>query len=224
MKLNSLIKNIVQYKNDFSGININKLCINSKDVDSGSLFIAIDGAKNDGHDFIDDAINNGASAVISNGKSGKKITVPNVKVSNTRLAASRVAAEFYSYPSKELKIIGITGTNGKTTTASIIYSILNSANFKVAQLGTLGIIAEGFEKNKTLTTPDPITLHKILRDLSDKGFTHVVMEVSSHALDQLRVADIDFDISVFTNLSNEHLDYHNAVSYTHLTLPTILLV
>ena len=208
MKLNSLIKNIVQYKNDFSGININKLCTNSKDVDSGSLFIAIDGAKNDGHDFIDDAINNGASAVISNGKSVKKITVPNVKVSNTRLAASRVAAEFYSYPSKELKIIGITGTNGKTTTASIIYSILNSANFKVAQLGTLGIIAEGFEKNKTLTTPDPITLHKILRDLSDKGFTHVVMEVSSHALDQLRVADIDFDISVFTNLSNEHLDYH----------------
>ena len=209
MKLNSLIKNIVQYKNDFSGININKLCTNSKDVDRGSLFIAIDGAKNDGHDFIDDAINNGASAVISNGKSVKKITVPNVKVSNTRLAASRVAAEFYSYPSKELKIIGITGTNGKTTTASIIYSILNSANFKVAQLGTLGIIAEGFEKNKTLTTPDPITLHKILRDLSDKGFTHVVMEVSSHALDQLRVADIDFDISVFTNLSNEHLDYHN---------------
>ena len=209
MKLNSLIKNIVQYKNDFSGININKLCTNSKDVDRGSLFIAIDGAKNDGHDFIDDAINNGASAVISNGKSVKKITVPNVKVSNTRLAASRVAAEFYSYPSKELKVIGITGTNGKTTTASIIYSILNSANFKVAQLGTLGIIAEGFEKNKTLTTPDPITLHKILRDLSDKGFTHVVMEVSSHALDQLRVADIDFDISVFTNLSNEHLDYHN---------------
>ena len=209
MKLNSLIKNIVQYKNDFSGININKLCTNSKDVDKGSLFIAIDGSKNDGHDFIDDAINNGASAVISNGKSVKKITVPNVKVSNTRLAASRVAAEFYSYPSKELKIIGITGTNGKTTTASIIYSILNSANFKVAQLGTLGIIAEGFEKNKTLTTPDPITLHKILRDLSDKGFTHVVMEVSSHALDQLRVADIDFDISVFTNLSNEHLDYHN---------------
>ena len=208
MKLNSLIKNIVQYKNDFSGININKLCTNSKDVDSGSLFIAIDGAKNDGHDFIDDAINNGASAVISNGKSVKKITVPNVKVSNTRLAASRVAAEFYSYPSKELKIIGITGTNGKTTTASIIYSILNSANFKVAQLGTFGIIAEGFEKNKTLTTPDPITLHKILRDLSDKGFTHVVMEVSSHALDQLRVADVDFDISVFTNLSNEHLDYH----------------
>ena len=209
MKLNSLVKNIVHDKNDLSNINISKICTNSKNVDEGSLFVAIDGIMHDGHDYIIEAIENGAAAVISNGKDIVKLPVPNLKVSNTRIAASRIAAEFYNYPSKELKIIGITGTNGKTTTASLIYAILKQAGFKIAQLGTLGIIADGFHKNKTLTTPGPITLHKILRDLSDNNFTHVVMEISSHALDQYRVADIDFDISIFTNLSNEHLDYHN---------------
>ena len=209
MKLNSLIKDIVHDKNDLSDININKICTSSKDAKKGSLFVAINGTVNDGHDFINEAVENGASAVISNGKNVGNFSVPNIKVSNTRLAASRVSAEFYNYPSKELKIIGITGTNGKTTTASLVYSILKSANYKVAQIGTLGLIADGFNKSKTLTTPDPITLHKILRDLSDNNFSHVVMEVSSHALDQSRVADIDFDISVFTNLSSEHLDYHN---------------
>ena len=211
MKLNSLVKNIVHGTNDLSDINIHKICTNSKNVGDGSLFIAIDGVVHDGHNYINEAIENGAAAVISNGKDIGKISVPNLKVSNTRLAASRVAAEFYNYPSKELKIIGITGTNGKTSTASLIYAILKQARFKAAQLGTLGVIADGFNTKKTLTTPDPITLHKILRDLSDNNFTHAVMEVSSHALDQYRVADIDFDISIFTNLSNEHLDYHNDI-------------
>ncbi len=209
MKLNSLVKHIVHDKKDLSNINIHKICTNSKNVEKGSLFVAINGEEHDGHNYINEAIKNGAAAVISNGKDIGKLPVPNLRVSNTRLAASKVAAEFYNYPSKELKIIGITGTNGKTTTASLIYSILKQSNFKAAQLGTLGVIADGFDKNKTLTTPDPITLHKILRDLSNNSFTHVVMEVSSHALDQFRVADIDFDISIFTNLSKEHLDYHN---------------
>ena len=209
MKLNSLVKNIVQDKSNVSDININNICTNSKDVGRGSLFVAINGINNDGHDYINEAVENGASAVISNGRDVGKLPIPNLKVSNTRLAVSRVAAEFYNYPSREIKIIGITGTNGKTTTASLVYAILKSANYKAAQIGTLGVIADDYEINNTLTTPDPITLHKILRDLSDNNFTHVVMEVSSHALDQLRVSDIDFDISVFTNLSNEHLDYHN---------------
>tara|TARA_Y100000768_G_scaffold4840_1_gene3458 strand:+ start:3044 stop:4486 length:1443 start_codon:yes stop_codon:yes gene_type:complete len=209
VKLNSLVKHIVHDKKDLSNINIHKICTNSKNVEKGSLFVAINGEEHDGHNYINEAIKNGAAAVISNGKDIGKLPVPNLRVSNTRLAASKVAAEFYNYPSKELKIIGITGTNGKTTTASLIYSILKQSNFKAAQLGTLGVIADGFDKNKTLTTPDPITLHKILRDLSNNSFTHVVMEVSSHALDQFRVADIDFDISIFTNLSKEHLDYHN---------------
>ena len=107
-----------------------------------------------------------------------------------------------------MKIIGITGTNGKTTTASLISSILIEAGHKVAQIGTLGLTAKGFKKRKTLTTPGPVELHKIFNDLYRENFTHVVMEVSSHALDQFRVADVDFDIAVFTNMSEEHLDYH----------------
>ncbi len=208
VKLNSLIKNIAQDENVFPSIDIKKICTNSKDVKNGSLFIAINGHQNDGHDFISEAIENGASAIISNGRNIGKLSVPNIKVSNTRLAASRIAAEYFNHPSKRLNVIGITGTNGKTTTASLIFSILKAAKINVAQIGTLGVIAKGFEKQKTLTTPDPITLHKIFNDLIDRNFSHVVMEVSSHALDQFRVADVDFNIAVFTNLSEEHLDYH----------------
>ena len=208
VKLNSLIKNIAQDENVFPSIDIKKICTNSKDVKNGSLFIAINGLQNDGHDFISEAIENGASAIISNGRNIGKLSVPNIKVSNTRLAASRIAAEYFNHPSKRLNVIGITGTNGKTTTASLIFSILKAAKINVAQIGTLGVIAKGFEKQKTLTTPDPITLHKIFNDLIDSNFSHVVMEVSSHALDQFRVADVDFNIAVFTNLSEEHLDYH----------------
>ena len=208
VKLNSLIKNIAQDENIFPSIDIKKICTNSKDVKNGSLFIAINGLQNDGHDFISEAIENGASAIISNGRNIGKLSVPNIKVSNTRLAASRIAAEYFNHPSKRLNVIGITGTNGKTTTASLIFSILKAAKINVAQIGTLGVIAKGFEKQKTLTTPDPITLHKIFNDLIDRNFSHVVMEVSSHALDQFRVADVDFNIAVFTNLSEEHLDYH----------------
>ena len=208
VKLNYLIKNIAQDESAFPSIDINKICTNSKEVKNGSLFIAINGLQNDGHDFISEAIENGASAIISNGRDIGKLSVPNIKVSNTRIAASRIAAEYFNHPSKKLNVIGITGTNGKTTTASLIFSILKAAKLNVAQIGTLGVIAKGFEKQKTLTTPDPITLHKIFNDLVDRNFSHVVMEVSSHALDQFRVADVDFNIAVFTNLSEEHLDYH----------------
>ncbi len=211
MKLNSLIKNIAQNEGIFPPIEIKKICTNSKDVKNGSLFIAIDGVENDGHDYIEEAIKNGASAVISNGRDIGKLPVPNIQVGNTRLAASRIAAEYFKHPSRELTVIGITGTNGKTTTASLIYSILNAAKLNVAQIGTLGVIANGIQKQKTLTTPDPITLHKTFNELIDRNFSHVVMEVSSHALDQCRVADVDFDIAVFTNLTEEHLDYHQNI-------------
>ena len=107
-----------------------------------------------------------------------------------------------------MTIVGITGTNGKTTTAFLVKSILENANLKVALIGTLGLIAKNFKYQKTLTTPDPIALHKILHDLNAVGFTHIVMEVSSHALDQYRVADVDFNIAAFTNITPEHLDYH----------------
>ena len=216
MKLKELVKDIVQDNSLIPNIEINNICTHSNLAHNGSLFLAIYGKTFDGHDFIEDAITNGASAVISNGRNMGELPIPNIKVANPRLAASKVAAEYYGHPSKELKVIGITGTNGKTTTASIVNNILKANGLKCAQLGTLGVLADGFISEKTLTTLEPIKLHKIFRDFVSKGFSHIVMEVSSHALDQMRVADIEFDVASFTNLSPEHLDYHNTIEdYFH---------
>ncbi|MEA1881169.1 MAG: UDP-N-acetylmuramoyl-L-alanyl-D-glutamate--2,6-diaminopimelate ligase [Candidatus Marinimicrobia bacterium] len=216
MQLRQLVKDIVMEGFDLPPVDVKDICTHSGKVSEGSLFVAIYGAEADGHDFIPQAIKNGAKAIISNGRELGELPVPNIKVANPRLAISRVAAEYYGHPTKELTIIGITGTNGKTTTASIVHEILKVSGIKSAQLGTLGIIAEGFTPKKTLTTPDPIILQKIFRELLDNGFTHVVMEVSSHALDQLRVADVEFDMGAFTNLSPEHLDYHKTMDdYFH---------
>jgi len=209
--LAQIVHNIVPLGQDVPNTLINGLTVNSNDVNEGDIFIAIPGTRVDGHNFIAEAIDKGASAIISNGRDLGKLPVPQIKVANPRRAASIVASEFYGHPTKHLIVIGVTGTNGKTTTASILKSILDTVGYKVAQIGTLGLIADDFEHIKTLTTPDPITLQKLFSKLNKANYSHVVMEVSSHALDQFRVADVDFNIAVFTNLSPEHLDYHASV-------------
>ena len=225
--LAEIVHNIVPLGHDVPNTLIHGLAMNSNEVNKGDIFIAIPGTRLDGHNFIEQAIDKGASAIISNGKDLGKLPVPQIKVANPRRAASIVASEFYGHPTKHLKVIGVTGTNGKTTTASILKSILDNAGYKVAQIGTLGLIADDFEQIKTLTTPDPITLQKLFSKLKEANYSHIVMEVSSHALDQFRVADVDFDIAVFTNLSPEHLDYHATVeSYfqSKLRLFTMLTI
>ena len=216
MKLKKLVKGIVIDDTTLPSLDVKDICSHSSNVTDGSLFVAIYGEEADGHDFIPQAIENGAAVVITNGREMGQLPIPNIQVANPRLAASRVSAEYYDHPTKNLTVIGITGTNGKTTTASILQEILRAAGIQSVQLGTLGIIADGFTSEKSLTTPDPITLQKIFRELVYKEFTHVVMEVSSHALDQLRVADVEFNLGVFTNLSREHLDYHKTMDdYFH---------
>ena len=187
---------------------ISGLSVNSKTINKGDLFIAIKGTNKNGQHYITDAINSGASAVITSNTYTENTEVPVFKVKNCRKALSIIASEFYDHPSRSMTIIGITGTNGKTTTAFLVKSILENANLKVALIGTLGLIAKNFKYQKTLTTPDPIALHKILHDLNAVGFSHIVMEVSSHALDQYRVENIDFNVAAFTNITPEHLDYH----------------
>lgn len=183
MELKKLVKDIVIDATTLPSLDVKDICSHSSNVTDGSLFVAIYGEEADGHDFIPQAIENGAAVVITNGREMGQLSVPNIQVANPRLAASRVSAEYYGHPTKELTVIGITGTNGKTTTASILQKILCTAGIQSAQLGTLGIIAEGFTPEKSLTTPDSITLQKTFRELVNKGFTHVVMEVSSHAQD-----------------------------------------
>ena len=207
-KLSTLIEDIAPFDSSYEDVIISGINTNSEKISPGDLFIAIKGEKYDGHNFIKDAEGKGASAIIANRIKNSGSNKPQVIVVNTRKAVSTVSSRFYDNASTELKIIGITGTNGKTTTAYLLKEVLDSAGFKTAQIGTTGIIAEGYKQEKTLTTPDALTVHKLLRNLVNKGFTHVVMEVSSHALDQLRVDDIHFDIAIFTNLSQDHLDYH----------------
>lgn len=216
MLLTKLVKHIIPTEGHIPNVHINGLSIDSRTVEKGNLFVAIPGVDLDGHDFIQQAINNGAAAVITNGRDVGTLPIPQIKVANPRRAASIIAADYYNHPTRNLTVIGITGTNGKTTTASLIRSIFATANIKIAQMGTFGLIAEGFETKKDLTTADPITLHKQFSELLKNNFTHIVMEVSSHALDQYRVADIDFDYGVFTNLTPEHLDYHETIeNYYH---------
>jgi len=209
--LDQLVKGIIP-ESEVPAVPIHGITTHSARVNPGHLYIAIHGTNVDGHDFIPQAIDNGAAAIITNGRDVGQLPVPQIKVSNPRRAASFTAAEYYGHPSKEMTVIGITGTNGKTTTAGLLSAILKAAGEKVAQIGTLGTIAEGYPQKKTLTTPDPIALHKGLFDLRQEGFTHIVMEASSHAIDQSRVADVDFNYTVFTNLSPEHLDYHGTMA------------
>ena len=193
MLLNEIVKQVISTHEQIPKVQVNGFSIDSRTIEKGNLFIAIAGTNLDGHDYIQQAIKKGAVAVITNGRDVGTLSVPQIKVANPRRAASIIAADFNNHPTRDLTVIGITGTNGKTTTASLIRSIFSTAGIKIAQMGTFGLIAEGFITKRDLTTADPITLQRQFSELFENGFTHVVMEVSSHALDQYRVADIDFD-------------------------------
>ncbi|MFC1593342.1 UDP-N-acetylmuramoyl-L-alanyl-D-glutamate--2,6-diaminopimelate ligase [Candidatus Neomarinimicrobiota bacterium] len=216
MLLNKIVEQVISNDEQLPNIDVNGLSLDSRTIEKGNLFVAIPGTNLDGHDYIQQAIKNGAVAVITNGRDVGKLSIPQIKVANPRRAASIIAADYYGHPSRQLTVIGITGTNGKTTTASLIHSIFTTAGIKIAQMGTFGLIAEGFTTKRDLTTADPITLHRQFAELLKIGFTHVVMEVSSHALDQYRVADIDFNYGIFTNLTQEHLDYHKTLDDYYL--------
>lgn len=171
----------------------------SRKVQPGWIYVAIPGAKFDGTDFIPQAIEAGAKLIVAE----KEVKVPDgvefKKVSSARQALAELAAEVYDYPSKKLKLIGITGTNGKTTTAYLIQSILEKAGHKVDIIGTI---------NSSLTTPESSELQKMLAEMVEQGVTHCVMEVSSHALSQFRVSGCEFAVAIFTNLTHDHLDFH----------------
>ena len=211
MRLRPLIKDIVNDVNLYPNVEINNISTNSRTIKKGSLFFAIKGSNHDGHEYISDAIKNKVSAIIAN-KELKNLPVPLIKVKNTRRVLSKIASKFYKNPSKKLKIIGVTGTNGKTTTSSLIKSIFDSAGIDVAQLGTNGLISKYNFCSSSLTTPDPIYLNRLISMLVEKKVSYLIMEVSSHSIDQHRVTDIEFDTAIFTNLSQDHLDYHRTIS------------
>jgi UDP-N-acetylmuramyl-tripeptide synthetase len=187
---------------------IDSIHYDSRTVTPGGLFVAIQGHRCDGHAYIEEAIEKGAVGVLTEKQWSGPPSISVAQVENARLTLAAVSSAFYGDPSRELCMIGITGTNGKTTTAYFIESILNAANFKVGVIGTINYRFGGQSFTNPVTTPESLDLMRLLRKMVDSGVTHVVLEVSSHALDLHRVAFCEFDVGVFTNLSREHLDYH----------------
>lgn len=189
---------------------IKSLIIDSRQAGPGSVFLAYPGSAADGRDFIADAIKNGASAVVYEpaGFQPKPVSVPMIPVRGLREQVNALAAEFYGFPGNQLTIIGITGTNGKSSVCHFTAQALTKLGQRCGVISTVGNGIWPQLSTSERTTPDPIALQRYLADFVKDGVTHVVIEVSSHALDQQRVHLPDFDIAVFTNLSRDHLDYH----------------
>ena len=205
--LNNLIKDIEVSNLPKTKIEISGITNDSRKVKPGSVFIAISGYQNDGKKFIDEAVNKGASVIIAD-QVNQKIKIPVIEVKNIRKAMSKISANYYDNPSKKMCVIGITGTNGKTTSSFILNSIINSSNNKSALVGTLGVLNDEKIINTNLTTPDSIELQNILNKFVKDKIEFSILEVSSHAFSLNRVDDIEFDMGVFANISHDHLDFH----------------
>lgn len=180
----------------------------SRKVGKNSLFVCIPGAKVDGHNYISQAVQNGAVAVLVEKDIVEIDGVTIIKVDDVKAAIQAIVPYFYDYPARKLRMIGITGTNGKTTTSYLIRAILRNAGFKVGVIGTIQIMIEDEVFPIHNTTPDIIDLQAILANMQAKEMDYVVMEVSSHALALNRVAGCEFDTAVFTNVTQDHLDFH----------------
>ncbi|MDI6704573.1 MAG: UDP-N-acetylmuramoyl-L-alanyl-D-glutamate--2,6-diaminopimelate ligase [bacterium] len=189
-------------------IEIKDIECDSRLVKPNYLFVAIPGYKVDGHDFIPQAIRNGAKALVLQKELSQVSGITYIYVNNTRLALAVLSDKFYNHPSRKVKIIGITGTNGKTTTSYLIDSIFKVVNLKAAVIGTIAYQLGKEQLTPLTTTPSSLELQRILRKLVLRKFDYVTMEVSSHALSQDRVSACEFDVGVFTNMSLDHLDYH----------------
>ena len=192
-------------------VQISAVTCDSRTVRPGSLFFALRGATVDGHDFITAAVQSGAAAVLLEDESRAPNGVPWVKVADGRTAMARIAAEFYGNPTLGLPLIGITGTNGKTTTTYLIEAILKAAGSAPAVLGTISYRFGATAIEASHTTPESTELQAAFRSLADAGARSFVMEVSSHALEQKRVDGCHFDVGIFSNLTRDHLDYHNTM-------------
>lgn len=195
---------------------IGKLCSDSRKVEPGDIFIAVKGLTVDGHDFIQKAIENGAGVIIAERPVELKNDISAIIVKSTRELLCPLAQFMQGNPGNELKIIGVTGTNGKTTVATLIWQALTKLGRKASLLGTVEKRINDTVYESRLTTADPIELATDMRKMVDAGSDYLVMEVSSHALHQERVRGIRFEVAIFTNLSHDHLDYHGSVDeYAH---------
>jgi len=219
--LNQILENVpFEWKTNASDLNSKVISVeyDSRQVKNGSIFVALTGQNVDGHRYIKQAVTNGASAIFGSESidTWNKLPVPYVQVIDTRESLAYISAALYDYPARSMVMIGVTGTDGKTTTSNLLYKILISADIKAGMISTVNaqigdeILDTGFH----VTTPEAPAIQYYLRKMCDSGITHVVLETTSHGLAQQRVAGCEFDIGVVTNITHEHLDFHgNYESY-----------
>ncbi|WP_158729586.1 MULTISPECIES: UDP-N-acetylmuramoyl-L-alanyl-D-glutamate--2,6-diaminopimelate ligase [unclassified Flavobacterium] len=190
-------------------IPVNKIEFDSRKILNGDMFVAIHGTVSNGHDYIDKVIQQGATAIVCQILPAELTPgVTYIKVQDTNAALACMAANFYESPSQKLKLVGITGTNGKTTIASLLYQLFINAGYKVGLLSTVKIMVNEKEYKATHTTPDSLTINHYLNEMIESGVEYCFMEVSSHGIHQKRTEGLHFTGGVFTNLSHDHLDYH----------------
>ena len=210
MKLEEIIKGMeaLEVKGSLS-VEPAGISFDSRQVAAGDLFVAVRGGGFDGHDFIPEAISAGAVAVVSEEDALEAYPgISWVKSSSSREALALMASAFYGHPSRDLHLVGITGTNGKTTIATLLHRIHTDMGFMTGLLSTIRVLIGETEFPATHTTPDPVQLNAYFRKMVELGCSYCFMEVSSHAIDQDRICGLDFNGGVFTNLSRDHLDYH----------------
>lgn len=190
---------------------INKIEYNSNKIENGDVFVAINGYKDNGIKYIDDAISKGAVAIVHEGDIEHKEDITYIKVENARIALAIMASTYYGDPARKLKMIGITGTKGKTTTAYMVRDIMLASGKKIGMIGTVCNTYGKVTEESIRTSPESLDLQALLARMVDAGMEYVVMEVSSHALELERVYGIKFLVGVFTNLSEDHLDFHKTM-------------
>jgi len=188
---------------------VTSIVFDSRKVDLGCIFVAVKGTQTDGHTFIPGAVEKGAKAIVCE-------SLPNdlnneivyIKVANSSKAVGQMAAAFYNYPSQKLRLVGITGTNGKTTTATLLYHLVRKLGYKAGLLSTVRNYIDDKIIDATHTTPDAVQMNRLMKQMLDAGCDYCFMEVSSHAIDQQRIAGLSFEGALFTNITHDHLDYH----------------
>lgn len=205
-----LYKVTIEAVHGSTDVSIGKIEFDSRKVTKNDVFVAIKGTLSDGHQFIDKAISLGASVIVCDDLPTSLLeNITYVKVQNSNQALSFLAANYYNNPSQKLKLVGITGTNGKTTIASLLYQMFKKAGYKVGLLSTVKIMVDEVEYKATHTTPDSLTINQYLDEMVEVGCGFCFMEVSSHGIHQKRTESLHFEGGVFTNLSHDHLDYHD---------------
>lgn len=212
--LTDLLKGIeVLHSSGDIEIEISGLETDSRQIKENHLFVAIKGVQVDGHNYIQNAIQNGASAILHDEPlDNYKAHITYIQVANTTDVLGLLAKEWYRDPSQSLKLVGVTGTNGKTTTATLLYKMHQKLGYKTGLLSTVANYVGNKEIETSLTTPDVLTINKLLREMVDTGCEYAFMEVSSHAIVQQRIKGLNFVGGVFTNLTQDHLDYHHTMA------------